>query len=311
MSPKRVLVTGAGGFVGAVLTRRLVTDGHEVHVLVRPGSKYWRLQGILGELHPHVADLRDGEAVREAVRAARPEWIYHLATHGAYAWQGDAEGILATNVLGTANLLAALEEFDYELFVNAGSSSEYGKKPFAMRETDPPEPVTTYGVAKVAQTLLCQQAAREKTRPIVTLRLFSVYGPFEEPTRLVPTLVRRCLEGKELELADPEIAHDFVFVEDVVEAFLRTDELRKLGGEIVNIGSGVQTTLAQLVDLVLRLTQAEVRCRWGAFPRRSWDTDTWVADRTKARRLLGWEPVTPLAKGLARTITWTREREAA
>jgi nucleoside-diphosphate-sugar epimerase len=242
------------------------------------------------------------------VRAARPELVYHIAAHGSYPSQTDAGAILKSNVLGTQNLLAATAGVDYEAFVNAGSSSEYGFKDSAMRESDRLEPNSYYAVAKAAQTLLCQYVARAQKRPINTLRLFSVYGPYEEPSRLIPTLVRRCLEGTDLTLASPGTARDFIYVDDVVDAFLAVDRLSQLCGEILNIGSGTQTTLGEVVDLVVRLTRADVRRQWNALPARVWDTDTWVADRSRSKQLLGWQPATALAKGLARTITWMQER---
>lgn len=311
MSAKRVLVTGAAGFVGAALARRLLEDGHDVHVILKAGSAGWRLADILAELRGHHADLTDEGAVRALVSSIRPEVIYHLATHGAYPFQTNADGIIQTNVLGTWNLLKASARVEYEVFVNTGSSSEYGFKDYAMRETDLLEPNSYYAVAKCAQTLLCQHVAKTEQRPIATLRLFSVYGPFEEPSRLIPTLIRSCLDGRDLALVEPDTARDFVYVDDVVDAYLRIDGLAKLSGEILNIGSGVQSTLARVVDVILRETAAEVACHWGSMPARVWDAKTWVADCTKSSRLLGWRPSTSLREGLERTVAWMRRQRDA
>src|SRR5947208_936064 len=150
-----------------------------------------------------------------------------------------------------------------------------------MRETDLLEPNSYYAVAKGAQTLLCQHVAKAERRPITTFRLFSVYGPFEEPSRLIPTLVRLCLEGRNLTLVDPETARDFVYIDDVVDAYLRIDKLAGLCGEVMNIGTGVQRTLAPVGDTVLRETGAQARTRqprWGRArapcerPRCAWRT---------------------------------------
>ncbi|HEY2389319.1 MAG TPA: NAD-dependent epimerase/dehydratase family protein [Candidatus Binatia bacterium] len=308
MSRRRILVTGAAGAIGAVLARRLLELGHEVHVVLKRSSPSWRLADVQAELRVHHTDLVDEDAVGVLVAAAKPEVIYHLATHGAYPFQRNADGIIQTNILGTWNLLKASERTEYELFVNTGSSSEYGFKDYAMRETDLLEPNSYYSVAKCAQSLLCQYAAKLGARPINTLRLFSVYGPFEEPSRLVPTVIRQCLEGVDLALVDPDTARDFVYVEDVVEAYLRIDELGALSGEIINVGTGVQRTLREVVDIVMHETGATIRCEWGAMPARDWDAKTWVADCTKSRRLLGWYPATSLREGLGKTVRWMRER---
>jgi nucleoside-diphosphate-sugar epimerase len=308
MTPKRILVTGAAGFVGAVLTRRLLADGHTVHTLFKSTTAQWRLAGVERDLRRHQVDLRDEDAVSTVIAAIRPEVIYHLATHGAYPSQADADGIIQTNILGTWNLLKALEHTDYEVFVNSGSSSEYGFKEYAMRETDLLEPNSYYSVAKCAQTLLCQHVAKTESRPITTFRLFSVYGPFEEPSRLIPTLIRRCLAGEDLTLVDPTTARDFVYVDDVVEAYLCTDKLSQLRGEIINIGTGLQSPIKDVVGLILQHTAATVACHWGSMPARIWDAKTWVADCTKSTRLLGWRPTTTLSEGLERTIAWTRQQ---
>ena len=311
MSVKRVLVTGAGGFVGASLARRLLADGHAVHVLTRAEEIGWRLADVADDLQCHAVDLRDDTALQTALSAVRPEVIYHLATHGAYPQQTDADRIIQTNILGTWNLLKASGHLDYEVFVNTGSSSEYGFKDYAMRETDVLEPNSYYAVAKCAQTLLCQHVALTERRPITTFRLFSVYGPYEEPTRLIPTLIRCCLASEPLTLVQPDTARDLVFVDDVVDAYRRTDELGRLSGEIINIGTGVQSTVEQVVDLILQHTGARVACHWGAMPARIWDAKTWVADCTKSARLLRWRPRTSLADGLARTVSWQRGYESA
>ena len=123
---ERFLITGATGFVGACLARKLAGLGYEVHLLARPGADRWRLEGLEGKLQWHVSDLTEGERVREIVRAVAPTVIYHFATHGAYPSQTDADRIILTGVFGTWNLLKACAAVDYKLLVNIGSSSEYG-----------------------------------------------------------------------------------------------------------------------------------------------------------------------------------------
>ena len=197
MARRAYLVTGGAGFVGANLCRRLVEQGEEVHVFARETTDLWRLEGIRDRLHLHEVDIRDAARVTEAVEDIRPAVIYHLATHGAYHYQRDADTILLVNVFGFWNLVNACDRVGYELFVNAGSSSEYGRKEFAMRETDILEPDSYYAVAKSAQSLLARLCSRMTDRPIVTLRLFSVYGPWEEPTRLIPRLMMAAIERGE------------------------------------------------------------------------------------------------------------------
>ena len=190
-----------------------------------------------------------------------------------------------------------------------GSSSEYGFKPEPMRESDRLEPNSVYAVGKAAQTHLASLMGRGGPTSIVTFRLFSVYGPFEEPSRLVPTLLRRARAGLDLELADPDLAHDFVFVEDVVDALADFGPLSARGGEVFNLGSGRQTTLRELALAVIETVGSSSRVRFGAFPARPWDTTRWQAEVTLAREGLGWAARHDLRQGLSQTIAWQESLE--
>lgn len=304
MGKERFLVTGAAGFVGSCLARRLVENREDVTVLLKPETNAWRIRDIQKKIHIVKGNLANQQLVSKFIRKTKPTVIYHLATHGAYSSQDNAQKILMTNVLGTWHLLNACRDIDYKLFVNTGSSSEYGFKSKPMKETDLLEPNSYYAVAKSAQTLLCQHVARSQKRPIVTFRLFSVYGYYEEPSRLIPTLIRRCLTGKDLEMVSPKTARDFIFVDDVVDAYLKIAPLSRLRGEAVNIGTGKQTKLKEVVDTTLDLTRAKVKVNWGGMKARIWDSNIWIADTKEYRKILGWKPKVSLKEGLAKTIRW-------
>lgn len=303
---KRVLVTGGSGFIGANLVRRLLADGHEVHVLLRPDLDLWRLEEVMGELLVHEGDLVDAASVGRVVEQARPAWIFHLAAHGAYPTQTETLPIVQTNLVGTSNLLEAAATVGFEAFVNSGTSSEYGYKDHAPAEDEWLEPNSTYAVAKAAATMYCRQRARRSGLPVTTLRLYSVYGPFEEPSRLVPRLIAEGLEGRLPPLVNPSIARDYVHVEDACQAYLKAAAVGTEPGAVYNVGTGVQTTLAEIVELARRLLSIAAEPAWGTMPDRSWDTDVWVANSTRVRAKLGWSPSLDLEQGLARTIAWYR-----
>jgi len=305
---RTTLVTGATGFVGANLARRLLAEGHDVHLLVRPETDRWRLDGILGDVRLHEADLTNATAVDEAVAGVRPDWVFHLAAHGAYSWQTGHEPMFATNVGGTMNLLAACLRGDFEAFVHAGSSSEYGAKPHPLSESEPLAPNSVYAVTKAAATLYGAHVARAHDAHVVTLRLFSVYGPYEEPARLVPRLVVSGLAGTLPPLASAESAHDFVHVDDAVDAFLLASESPILArGAVYNVGTGVQTTLAEAVDAARRVLGVSAEPEWGSLPDRPWDTPVWVADSSRTRSELGWRPRHGFEEGLAQVRDWFLE----
>lgn len=303
----RSLVTGASGFVGANLVRRLLREGDECHVVLRDASPRWRLDGVSGDLVAQLADVADAESISRAVVAARPDRVFHLAVHGAYSWEQGLERMTATNILGTANVLAAAAAAGCRVVVNTGSSAEYGDRDHAPAETEALEPDSHYAITKAAATWLVRQAARHSDSLWApTLRLYSVYGPFEEPRRLVPTLLGACLAGRLPALAAPDTVRDFVHVDDAVDAYLLA--ARPQAGldraPVYNVGSGRQTRLDELVALCRELFAVGAEPAWGEYPARAWDVATWQADPSRIRRELGWEPRYSLRDGLAATAAW-------
>jgi dolichol-phosphate mannosyltransferase len=306
---RRVLLTGGTGFVGANLARRLLADGHEVHLLVRPGHAAWRIDEIRGDVRLHQHELADTTAVTTVVRTARPEWIFHLAAHGAYPSQRDVHEMVRTNVTGTVNLVQAAVAAGIDAFVHTGSSSEYGFKDHAPGETEWLEPNSAYAVTKAAATHYCRHVARAEGAPIRTLRLYSIYGPWEEPSRLMPALVLSGLEGTLPPLVGPEIARDYVHVDDAVEACLLAARVpdQELGA-VYNVGSGVQTSLAEAVETARRVLAIDAVPAWGSMTARTWDTAVWVADPRRIQAALDWRPAYDFAAGFARFVEWFRSR---
>ena len=302
---KRVILTGGTGFVGANLARRLLDDGHELHLLVRPGYRSWRIETILTDLRVHEVHLADNDILTKVVRDIRPDWIFHLATHGAYASQTDLQQMVQTNIVGTVNLVEACLVTGFESFVNTGSSSEYGFKDHPPSETETLEPNCRYGVTKASATMFCRYAAQEKDVHLPTLRLYSVFGPYEEPTRLLPTLIRYGKEGKFPPLVDPTVARDFVYADDVVEAYRLAASLPgSEKGAVYNLGTGVSTTIRDVTEVARRLMGIEETPQWGTMPNRTWDTDVWVADPRKIRSALGWRPRYSLEEGFSKLVQW-------
>jgi UDP-glucose 4-epimerase len=300
----KALVTGAGGFVGANLVAHLLNLGHEPVAILRPGGSGWRLEGVAAQARTEFVDLRSTEALSDLVVNVRPDVVFHLAAYGAYSWQTDLDSMIAVNVRATEALLDGARRVDARL-VAAGSSSEYGFSDRATTELDRVSPNSHYAITKVAATHLCRLAATQYEQEAITLRLYSVYGPWEEPGRLMPTLVERALAGTYPRLVDPETARDFVWIDDVCDAFLRagTTDLTDRGA-VLNVASGAQTTLHALVDIVRARFDIEGDPVWGSMPARRWDTSVWVGDPSMATDMIGWTAVTPLEQGLDRLGSW-------
>ena len=305
----RFLITGSSGFIGSELARRLVAQKQHVFLLLQKNSKTWRISDILERVTIFHSDLSNLDELTTIIQKVQPTIIYHLATNGAYSFQNAANQIIQTNILGTWNLLQACNTINYRLFVNTGSSSEYGVKNFAMRETDVLEPTSYYAVSKCAQTLLCSHIAQQEQRPIVTIRPFSVYGRYEEPGRLVPTLMNALYTQTKMNLVSPETARDMIHIDDMIDAYLKIDELINNPGEYFNIGTGVQSTIRTVVETAVKVSKRGGDFEWGSMEQRSWDTTNWVADISKARSFLHWSPKITLHDGLKDTWRWFQHNQ--
>ncbi len=308
MVAERILVTGANGFIGANVVRHFVREDHEVHAFVRTPENIWRLKGVAGA-RVHAVDLVDGAAVRTVVARVQPTVVMHLAAHAALPDERDEAAVFTHTILPLVHLVAAVRGLpNLRAVINAGSSSEYGFQEVPMREDLLPNPTSAHGVAKHAQTLYGQYAARFFGLPLVTLRFFGVYGPFEQPRRLIPRLMRAALVGTPINLSNPETKRDFIAVPDVIaaiEACLR-DPTRHAGA-VYNVGTGVQHSLAEVTTIVERICGKALPLRWGAKPPNKWDTPLWVADTTLAAERLGWRSKITFETGLEATYHWFAE----
>lgn len=301
----RVVVTGGTGFVGANLVRHLMAEEHQVHLFVRAGHASWRIDPIRDRITLHELDLRNVAGVKAALDAIEPAWIFHLAAHGAYSWQTDVDEMAQTNVVATANLIDAALDVGVDAFVNTGSSSEYGSCGHAPSEKEEAAPDTPYGLTKASATALCVKAGRRHAARICTLRLYSIYGPYEDPRRLLPSLIVHGARGEFPPLVNATTARDFVYVDDVTRAYLKAAQHPAVEpGGIYNVGTGVQTTVGHAVNVARQVLHIPGDPQWGSMPARVWDTDTWVADSRKIRTELGWEPRYTFEDGFRRMVAW-------
>lgn len=304
MNAKTIIITGCTGFVGANLAKRLVNDGHNVHLFVRQEYKDWRIKNILPYVQVHRINLLDLELLRNIVAGIRPDWVFHLAAYGAYSWQGDLSLAVQTNFLGTVNLVEACRSAGFEVFINTGSSSEYGFKDHAPVETEGVDPNSYYAVTKASATLFCRYTAKRYNLYIPTLRLYSVYGPYEEPNRLIPTIILHGLKDLLPPLVDPEIGRDYVYMRDVEQAYLLlASQSVEMSGEIYNLGTGIQTSLREVVNVARRVFNLSVEPQWGTMPKREWDTTIWKANNANLLGA-GWQPEFTFEQGFRLTVDW-------
>lgn len=302
---KKVLVTGGAGFIGANLTRKFISLNYDVNLLIRPSTNIRRIKDIIPQIRIHRADILNKKSLAKIIEKINPSVILHLATYSQYRNQQDYAQMVEININGTLNLLNASKNIDYDLFINTGSSSEYGIKDKPMRETDLLEPISFYAATKSSATLLCQAFSREYKKSIVTLRPFSVYGPFEEKDRFIPTIIRNLIRKKTINLTLGEQRRDFIYIDDVVDIYIKTlKKGKKLSGEILNMGTGKEYTNDEVVKTLFKATNSKTKINKGSFPKRIWDTPHWVSDISKTKKLLNWTPGFTLEEGLAKTFFW-------
>ena len=313
VSPRPILVTGASGFVGACLCRRYGAAGQKVVAVQGTTGRNWRLVDAGPNVEVVRADLTSPDEVRALLRDVGPEVVVNCAVYGAYPDQTDVARIYRVNFDAVRALLdAAVERTGLRCFIQASSSSEYGFNSAGPREDAPTSPDSDYAVAKVAATAYVQYLGKKKKVPAWVLRLYSVYGPYEDASRLVPTLLAHAKRGTWPKLVDPTISRDFVYADDVCAAFAKVIE--RAGeiepGEVFNVGSGQKSTIGEVVAQVKRLLDVAEEPAWGSMPDRRWDRRDWFSNPKKAEEILGWRAGTSLADGLAKTAQWMDKNPA-
>ena len=299
-----ILVTGAAGFIGANLVRFLVSKGLKVNIIIRKNSNIWRIKDIIRKTNVFYADLRDRKKLRKIVKKIKPKSIFHFATYGAYSSQNDLKLIKSTILNGTINLLNECKKYKFNIFINSGSSSEYGFKKNKMSENSLLEPNSYYAVFKSATTLFCQYEAITNKLPIVTVRFFHVYGQFEEPSRLIPTLIKNLLNNKSSKLVSSNIARDLIFIDDVINLYLLIASKPRIKGDIFNIGSGKQRDIAEIYSKLCNITNVKIKPVWNTMKNRFWDQTNWTADMKFVKKIFRWKPKNNLIMGLTKTVDW-------
>ncbi len=305
---KKYLITGATGFIGANITRELIRQKKEVHVIVRDKNLNWRLKEVKNQLNIHQSDLLD-PGIKLLIKKIKPDYIFHLAAYGVLPEDDNQERMFDINVKGTINLVNAAKQNPFTLFINSGSGVEYGIKTRPMKETDILVPINDYGVSKAAATLFCQKEAIRNNLPIITLRNFTPFGYFEEKTRLIPDVTLSAIAGKPIKVSTPTNVRDFIFIEDVVDAYIHATKIKFNPGEIFNLGSGKQHSVGEVVRLILQITKSESHVEWGAVAKqaRFIEPKKWEADMSKAKKIMHWKPNNKIRESLEKNAKWLKE----
>lgn len=303
------LVTGATGFIGSHLVRRLVADGVDVHALTSAVSSVYavRLVDLRDRITMHEGSLADRSAMDALVDGARPTHVFHLGayTHVGKSWQRVDECI-QVNVQGTVNLLQALEGTGYARFVNMGTSEIYGDVGSPFAEDMAVHPVSPYAASKYAAECFCRVFHQGRGAPVVLVRPFNAYGPWQTADRVIPEIIVRALRGEEIRMTQGRQTREFNYVEDLVDGLVRAATAPGVEGQLFNLGCGEDVAIRDIATMVLDLMGNPVEARFGALPERPTEIWTMRSDSTRARQVLGWKPQHALSDGLQKTIDWYR-----
>lgn len=293
----RALVTGGSGFLGHHLVDRLATLGAEVHVTSRSPRFH-----VAHHCHWHVLDLADADAVTALFRAVRPDVVFHLSS--AVTGSRDAHlvvPVLKANLLSTVALLSAAADQPGTRVVLAGSMEE------PRLEDTVGSPSSPYAAAKWAASGYAAMFHHQWGVPVTTLRVAMAYGPGQhDRTKLLPYVITELIKGNEVHIANGNRLLDWVYVDDVTEAFIAAAETTGAAGTAVDIGSGVPTSIRDTVEAVRVLIGAANTIKYGALPARKQDSAR-IATLHDAARLLQWRPRVALEDGLRRTAAWYAE----
>ena len=304
LAGRRILVTGAAGFLGSHLVPRLIDGGAEVCALDLPAARHWSLterSGIAAAVRADVRTLAD-TAHDDALGAI--DTVIHLAAAGVIGEVTNFRELVSANIDGTMAVLLAAQRSGARL-IYCGSCFEYGSGA-AWTEDALPAPTSEYGAAKAAGWLIAQAFARRTGLEIVSLRPFTMYGPLEPPGRLIPSVVRHALAGRPIDLTAGDQVRDFVYVEDVADAFVVATTTDAAVGGTFNVCSGSAVTVRDIVQRILQQTGSTAPARFGVLPYRPTELPVLSGDTSRAERILGWRARVSLDEGLARTIDWFR-----
>jgi nucleoside-diphosphate-sugar epimerase len=312
--PQRVLITGITGFAGSHLAEKLVADGATVHGFAFEEPPFPNLASVAKEVRVHRGDITSLEDLRAAMRAAQPDVVVHLAGQAVPTLAArDPVGAVRVNVLGTATVLAALDERREAALVLASSGEVYGTPERSpVTEEAPVHPANPYAATKVAAEALAREAGERERRAVIILRPTNQIGPRQHPALAASAFAKQIAEA-EVGRAEPVVRHgsldarrDFVDVRDMADAYARAATLRGPGAQIFNVGTGHAVGIDEILRTLIGLARTPVRAELDPDRVRSGVAPALALDSSRFRARTGWEPRIPLETSLRDLLDYWR-----
>jgi UDP-glucose 4-epimerase len=303
---RKILLTGANGFIGCHLTRRLLNEGYQIGIIKRENSDMWRIEDVIHKLTVFSADLADTKSVFKVFVDFSPDIVIHLAAHHTVEHQPSEIPLMVnTNLTGTLNLLEASKSTSVYLFINTSSCFVYKEDNNKLTEKSPLKPLNLYALTKLQAEQACNFYNEKYGLKTVTLRLFPPYGPADNERKLIPFVINSLNLGNPPEMTSGLQKWDFIYVEDIVEAYIKLINCSdSFQCEIFNIGTGTPVSVREVVKKIEKSLKTTSKPIWGVIPHRK--NESWFnsADINKAKKILNWEPRTTLEEGLKLTVDW-------
>ena len=302
-----ILIFGAGGFIGINALKSILMYRNDVYGVSRNYENNWRvLAAKIKKENLLQCDIENLKDVQKLIKKIQPKTVFNFAAYGAYSKQKDYKKIYNVNVNSTADILEVLKTQKFKCYVHAGTQSEYGLITNGPKEDSELIPNSHYAVSKVSDFYLLKYYGKVEKLPVVHLRIYSAYGPWEEPDRLIPVLISSARSGTFPNLVSPNISRDFVYVKDVVRAFILSAAKinPKIYGEAFNVGTEKKTTIRDLTYLVKEIFKIKTDPIFGTMKNRDWDLENWYSNSQKINKLIGWRPNINLKQGLLETSHW-------
>jgi NAD dependent epimerase/dehydratase len=309
---KKILITGAGGFIGSHLIERLYGLGAKVKAFVHYNSRndFGYIDYIPKDIQKNISietgNLTDYDAVYDAMKGC--DVVFHLGALIAipYSYRHPKDSI-ETNVMGTYNVLNAARRLDVEKIVHTSTSEVYGtalKVPIS--EDHPLQGQSPYSASKIGADKIAESFYRSYNLPVATIRPFNTYGPRQSARAVIPTIITQALAGDRIHLGSLHPTRDLTFVLDTVEGFVKVAECDRSIGEVINIGSGYDISVKDLCDKILKLMNSKAKIVSKTERKRpsKSEVERLLADNSKAKKMLKWKPEYSLDEGLRLTIDW-------
>jgi UDP-glucose 4-epimerase len=301
----RILLTGATGFIGSHLLAELVNNKIPVAIVLRPEANHWRIRDLLPQVTVISGSLDDNASIEKPILDFAPDTLLHLAWYGVENRFRNEYQQLSTNLTHLTNLLAITDKLAIKKIIGFGSQGEYGPRAATINEDLPPNPTTFYGVAKLCAHNILKWYCEQRQIAFAWIRIFSIYGPKDNSSWLIPMVINEILNDTEPKLTEGKQLWDYLYVTDAARAILAVAQNPCTG--IFNLGSGQAVTVKTVVEKIRQYINPAISLGFGQVPYRPDQVMFLQADIGRIKQATGWSPQVNLDEGIQQTIAWCKQ----